>query len=216
MLALLTILVDSWPERARRFARRVLLGAFVTSLLLALGTSGAIVSERLSGGNVRLALLTDCVVLVLAVVAMSLTARARSVFFGTAGDASVAPVRLRISLVLLVQLLGAAIGVAIVHLVLRKLVNVPTWFRECPAQFVNDAVAVCGALLAVWACARRRLVLGSLVAMFLLLLAYGATASHWHWDHPALSFSMSTQELVAAQVIATATGLLSFRRFQNG
>jgi hypothetical protein len=34
-------------------------------------------------------------------------------------------------------------------------------------------------------------------------------------DHPALSFNVSIQELVAAQVIATATVLPSFRRFQT-
>ncbi len=215
MLALLTVLVDSWPERARRFARRMLVAAFVTGLLLAIATSGAIVGERLTGGSVRLALLADSIVLAIAVLAMALVSRSGLVLFGSVVDSVERLARLRLGLVVLMQALGAAIGIAIVHLLLRRLVNVPCWFSERPAQFVNDAVAICGALLSIWACAQRRLALIALGAMFLLLLAYGATASRWHLDHPALTFTASIQELVAAQVIATATGLLSFRGFQS-
>jgi hypothetical protein len=84
---------------------------------------------------------------------------------------------------------------------------------EQPPQFVNDAVAALGTLAAVRAFASRSVSPYMLIVMFGLLLGYRITGQLWHVDRAPHLFQASIQELVAAQVIAAATGLLAFRRF---
>jgi len=183
--------------------------------LLSITTSAGVVAERLLGGNIQAALSVDVIVLGVAILAMTLTSRPLSTFFGNAEDARWL-VRLRSGLVLLPQLIGVLSGVALVHLSLRYSgFSALKWMSERPAQFVNDGVAALGTLAAVWACASKPLRMCLLLEMLGLLLLYHATGQHWHADHAPHAFRASIQELVAAQVIAAATGLLAFRRFSS-
>jgi hypothetical protein len=105
-------------------------------------------------------------------------------------------------------------GIALVHLLLKfSRFSALRWMSEQPAQFVNDGVAALGTLAAVWACASKPVRTSLLLEMFGLLLLYRATGHLWHVDHAPRVFRTSIQELVAAQVIAAATGLLAFRKF---
>jgi len=203
---------SEFVKRARRFARRSLGLAYCCGLLLAGTTSAGVVAERLLGGSIHAALSVDVIVLGVAILAMTFTSRPLVTSFGDADAHAVA--RLRSSVVLLPQLLGVLCGIALVHLALRySCFSALWWMSERPAQFVNDGVAALGTLTAVWACASRPLRMCLLLEMVGLLLLYRATGQHWHVDRAPRVFQASIQELVAAQVIAAATGLLAFRKF---
>jgi hypothetical protein len=205
-------------DRATRFATRSVLLAFCCGFLLATSVSAGVVSERLRAGSVRTALIVDLVVLVAGVLATTLTSRPLNVLFEDTPNDGKAPTitRLRPSIIVVSQVVGTACGITLVHLVLeRSNVRALSWMCECPPQFVNDAVATLGTLAAVWSCAFRRLRMDLLIATLAILLLYGFTRHHWHVDHSPFRFEMTIQELVIAQVIATATGLLAFRRFSS-
>ncbi len=109
------------------------------------------------------------------------------------------------------QVLGAAVGIALVHATLRReVVGAMPWLSERPAQLVNDVVAVSGLLALVWASASR-LDTRIFVIALLVMTAYRATASAWHLDHAPHGFQTTIQELVVAQFVAAAIGLLVFR-----
>ncbi len=203
----------SIAERAHRFAMRSVALAYCCGLLLSLTTSAGVVAERLLGGNIQAALSADVIVLGVAIVAVTLTSRPLVTFFGDTSDASWL-VRLRARVLIGPQLLGVVSGVALVHISLRYSgFSALQWMSERPAQFVNDAVAALGTLAAVWACASKPVRTYLLLEMFGLLLLYRATGHLWHLDRAPHVFRASIQELVAAQVIAAATGLLAFRKF---
>lgn len=205
-------------ERAARFATRSLVLAFCCGFLLATSVSAGVVSERLRAGSVRTALVVDLVVLVAGILATTLTSRPLNVLFEDVSNDDSAPriVRLRPSILVVSQIVGTACGVTLVHFVLeRSHASALSWMCECPPQFVNDAVATLGTLAAVWSCAFRRLRMDLLIATLGVLLLYGFTRQHWHVDRSPFRFEMTIQELVVAQVVATATGLLAFRRFSS-
>ena len=163
-------------------------------------------------GDLRYAAFECLGLLVLGVVALALTASPLSVSFGD--TQSGARERLRPLFILGAQVSGALCGVALIHLLLRAS-GLPalSWMSSSPAELVNDAIAVGGALTAVWACSSRELRLDWLWAMLCVLLLYRHTTPLWHLDHPPQLFRATVQELVAAQFIALTTGLLAFRRF---
>lgn len=211
-----------YPEiepRAARFAQRSLALAFASGLGLGLVISSGLIAERLEAGSFRAALPIDVAVLLASVAVLSLTSRPLKLRFvevsgaGRLGE----PVRLRPALVLLLQAAGGAVGAALAHALLWQS-HAPAlgWMCEHAPQLMNDAVAISGVLAAIWACASRRLVVPCLAAMLTLLLWYGKTRSHWHVDRAPFAFELTIQELVVAQVLAVASGLLAFRRFSLG
>lgn len=204
--------------REARFAKRSLTLAFFCGLLLACVISAGVIGERLRAGSVRTALLVDVIVLFAGILATTLTARPLNVRFEELRDGGEAPLvtRLRPSVILALQIAGIACGITLAHIVLKRShVSALAWMCECPPQFVNDAIASLGTLAAVWACASRRIRMDLLIVMFGVLLLYGLTRRHWHVDRAPFGFEMPIQELVVAQVVATATGLLAFRRFSS-
>lgn len=204
--------------REARFARRSLAIAFSCGLLLACVVSAGIIGERLRAGSVRTALLVDVIVLLAGISATMLTARPLNMRFEELRDDGKAPLvtRLRPSVVLILQVVGVTCGITLTHLVLRQShATALSWMCECAPQFVNDVIASLGTLAAVWACASRRIRMDLLVATLGVLLLYGLTRRYWHVDRAPFRFEMPIQELVVAQVIATATGLLAFRRFSS-
>ena len=180
---------------------------------MAVTVSAGIVCERLLGGNVHAALVVDVLVLFAGVIAASLTSRPLNVTLAAVSFTG-AVTRLRSTVIVVPQLLGIACGIGMVHLALKHSGGQALgWMSECPAQFVNDAVAAVGTLVASWVCASRPLRWGLLIQMLGMLLLYGATRQHWHVDRAPFPFQTSIQDLVVAQVIAASTGLLAFRRF---
>jgi len=184
------ILLDVAPLRSLSTT----LAAFIGGAALALVTSGSLVEERLSRGSGGVAMIANAFVTLAAVALVSFVRE-----------------RTPSAQVLVPQAVGAAVGVAAVHLVLRaELLPTPSWLSERPAQLMNDAVAVFSVLLVAWACARRldlRLLVGALLAV----TAYRMTGRHWHLDDAPLGFRFRVQDLVCAQLAATAFALALYR-----
>lgn len=168
-------------------------GAAVGSgLLLALITSGGILGERISGGDVLVALGVNVLVTSVSILVLLVTLERRR------------------GLSFLAQGAGAVLGIALVHLLvhLRLTAELP-WLSERPAQLVNDATAVAATLILVWACAKQ-LDARVLIGAFLLVTAYRATAGHWHLDRAPGGFELTVQQLVVIQFAASAFGMLLF------
>ena len=199
-------------EKKRSYARRALRVSFIVGWLLGAGASASVVGERLSLGDVRWSGAALALVLALSIVALALTAWPLSLSF--VDVESGAREQLKPFAILAAQVAGAFCGIGSIHAILRASGPAAlSWMSKAPAELVNDAVAVAGLLTAVWACSKRQLRVDWLLAMLCLLLLYRETTPHWHLDHAPRAFQATVQELVAAQFIAVATGLLAFRRF---
>ncbi len=178
-------------------------------LLLALATSGGIAEERVTRGAFDVALIANAITTVVSLAAVVLMARRGRGSFARGSR----PVQ---ALALLgPQLLGAVAGIALVHVLLHReaLATLP-WLSERPAQFVNDAVAICSVLALVWASAAG-LDTRLLVLAFLGVTAYRMTSSIWHVDDAPGGFHTSVQECVVAQFVAAALALGVFRAARN-
>ena len=80
---------------------------------------------------------------------------------------------------------------------------------ERPAQLVNDAVAVFAPLAIIWASSRRPPSTLALAATLLVVIAYHATGSAWHFDGGR--FEHTVQDLVTAQLGASTVGVTTLR-----
>jgi hypothetical protein len=170
-------------------------------LLLALVTSGGLLGERLSVGSLRVTLAINALVTCVAILVLVLTEK----HAGAHGAAGFLPLAL-----------GAALGIALVHLALRAgIVDGAPWMSERPAQFVNDAVLV-AALLGVVCASLRDFQPGVLVAALFLLTAYRMTAALWHLDVAPHGFTIPVQDSVVADVVAAAFALPVYRVATNG
>jgi hypothetical protein len=188
--------------------------AFAAGLLLGLATSGGIAGERITRGAFSVALLANAAATFAALLAMLPTMRRLLVSFAEISDSAGREIRIaRLGplAVLAPQLVGAACGIVLVHLMLRlEALPVFPWLSEKPAQLVNDAVAAFGLLALVWAAAEA-LNPKLLVLAFLGVTLYRASAPAWHLDHAPGGFQTSIQELVVAQFVAAALALAVFR-----
>lgn len=202
MVAVQTIDEERWI----RFARRSMAIAFCAGLLLAIGSSGAIVVGRTLGGTPRFAFASSVLVSGVCSLIFGITLRSHyaTLIFGAA------IARLRAVVLLGPQLAGAALGIAFTHLLLR-LVGHASWLAEGPQQFVNDAVASIGLALMMRAWGCRSLCLGALAIGLGILVMYSMTSSLWHLDQPPIPFEVGVQQLVVTQVLCGAVALLVTR-----
>ncbi|MDB4946694.1 MAG: hypothetical protein JWP97_6228 [Labilithrix sp.] len=181
------------PGLTTRFAHRA--AALGSGFVLGLATSGGIAFERISEGATLVALGVNALLTGVAVMVLLLTSRR-----------SAAPGRST----LVGQAIGAAAGVALVHLVVRqRFVPEVPWLSEGPLQLVNDATSVLATLILIWACARG-LDARVFVLALLLVTAYRITQVRWHLDHAPHGFQTTVQQLVVMQFAASSLGLLLF------
>ena len=170
--------------------------AFSVGLVLALAVSGGIAGERVTLGRLGIALVANAAATTAAILA-----------------ARTSLPRAHPLTVLVPQVLGAVVGVVLVHLLVRRAAaQAFPWLSESPAQLVNDAVAVSGLLALAWACARDldlRVLLGAL----LVVTAYRLTSQMWHLDRAPGGFHATVQDLVVAELFAAALALGLFRAF---
>lgn len=190
--------------------RRLGVLAFATGLLLALATSGGILGERLSEGSVQVGLLVDVAVTAMSILALVVTVQPIALTLGLRSQ-SPGQRRMFASAVAILQVLGAALGIAIVHAAVRGgWVGTLPWLSERPGQIVNDSVAVFAILAVVWAGARN-LDARPLVLALVVVSLYLATSGRWHLDRPPHGFAATVQQLVVAQFIAVAFAMAVFR-----
>ncbi|MGO9829067.1 MAG: aquaporin [Myxococcaceae bacterium] len=154
-----------------------------TALLLAAVVGSGIMAERLSGGNVALALLANAIATGGALLALILAFGPISgAHFNpavTLADASVGGLAWReVPVYLLAQLLGALAGVGLAHGMFGlPLFTASTHVRAGAAQLLSEAVATFGLLAVIWGCARQRPNVVPLAVAAYITAAYWFTSS---------------------------------------
>jgi glycerol uptake facilitator-like aquaporin len=169
------------------FARRLVSEAVGTALLLAAVVGSGIMGERLSGGNVAIALLANALATGAMLVALILT-------FGPISGAHFNPVVTladawqrgiawrHVPAYITVQFIGAFSGVATAHLMFGEPIFAASHHvRSGPSQVFSEFVATFGLVAVIWGCVRLR----SSVVPF----AVGAYITGAYWFTSSTSFA---------------------------
>ena len=209
-------------------ARRLVAEALGTALLLAAVVGSGIMGERLSGGNVAIALLANTVATGAALVALILT-------LGPVSGAHLNPaVTLAEALhealpwraaamYIAVQLAGAFAGVASAHLMFGEaLFTSSVHIRSGGAQMFSEFVATFGLLSVICGCSRFRPSAVPFAVGAYITSAYWFTAST-SFANPAVTLARSATNtfagirpadapgFIAAQLLGAAAATLLFR-----
>jgi glycerol uptake facilitator-like aquaporin len=169
------------------FARRVVSEGVGTALLLASVVGSGIMGERLSGGNVGIALLANTLATGAMLVALILTFGPISgAHFNpavTLADAWQRGIAWRhVPAYISVQIIGAFIGVAAAHVMFGEPIFAASrHIRSGPAQIFSEFIATFGLLAVIWGCVRLR---SSAVAF-----AVGAYITGAYWFTASTSFA---------------------------
>lgn len=144
------------------FARRLVAEALGTALLLAAVVGSGIMGERLSGGNVAIALLANTLATGAMLVALILTFGPISgAHFNpavTLADAWQRGIAWRhVPGYVTAQIIGGFMGVATAHLMFGEPVfEISRHVRAGPAQIFSEFVATFGLVAVIWGCVRLR------------------------------------------------------------
>jgi glycerol uptake facilitator-like aquaporin len=194
--------------------RRVIAEFTGTLFLLAAIVGSGIMGERLSGGNVALALLVNTIATGSALVAIILA-------FGPISGAHLNPA---VTLAdawqggiswretpayILAQLAGAFAGVVTAHLMFGvSLFSVSTHVRSGPAQIFSEFVATFGLLAVIWGCVRQRPSAVPYAVGAYITAAYWFTAST-SFANPAVTLARSVTNTFAGICPADVAGFVA-------
>ncbi len=208
--------------------RRLVAEAIGTAMLLAAVVGSGIMGDRLSGGNVAIALLANTVATAAALVALILTFGSISgAHFNPAvsvADASQGGLNWRdVPAYVAAQLIGAVLGVWTAHLMFgERLFMLSLHARSGPAQLVSEFVATFGLLSVIWGCSRRRPDTVPFAVAAYIAAAYWFTAST-SFANPAVTVARALTDtfagirpvdvpgFVVAQLAGAAAATLLFR-----
>ena len=195
-------------------ARRAVAEALGTALLLAAVVGSGIMGDRLSGGNVAIALLANTIATGAALVALILTFGPISgAHFNpavTLADASQGGLAWReVPAYLTAQVLGAFAGVAAAHFMFSEPVfSASRHVRAGSAQIFSEFIATFGLFSVIWGCARLR---SATVVPF----AVGAyiTAAYWFtastsFANPAVTLARAASDTFSGIRPADAPGFI--------
>jgi glycerol uptake facilitator-like aquaporin len=200
-----------------------------TAFLLATVIGSGIMGERLSSGNVAIALLANTLATGAALVALILTFGPISgAHFNpavTLADASQGGVQWReVPVYIAAQVSGAFLGVAVSHLMFSEpLLSVSNQPRRGAAQMFSEFVATFGLLSVIWGVTRRRSEAAPFAVGAYITAAYWFTAST-SFANPAVTLARAFSNTFAgirpadapgfilAQLIGAITATLLFRR----
>jgi glycerol uptake facilitator-like aquaporin len=209
-------------------ARRAAAEALGTAFLLAVVIGSGIMGERLSGGNVAIALLANTLATGAGLMTLILTfGPVSGAHFNpavTLADASQGGLRWReVPVYIAAQIVGALSGVAAAHLMFGEpIFSASRHVRAGGAQLFSEFVATFGLLTVIWGCSRRR----SEVVPF----AVGAyiTAAYWFtsstsFANPAVTLARAASDtfagvrpvdapgFIVAQLLGAAAATVLFR-----
>jgi glycerol uptake facilitator-like aquaporin len=195
---------------------------------LATVVGSGIMGERLSAGNVAVALLANTLATGAGLVALILT-------FGptsgahlnpavTLADATQGGLRWRdVPVYVIAQILGAFVGVATAHVMFGEAVfSASTHVRAGVGQLVGEFVATFGLLAVIWGCARRRASAVPFAVGAYITAAYWFTSST-SFANPAVTLAraasdtfagirpMDAPAFVVAQLLGAAAATATFR-----
>lgn len=182
--------------------KRSVCEAVGTALLLAAVVGSGIMAERLSGGNVALALLANTIATGAALLAIILT-------FGSISGAHLNPaVSLadawqgglkwrEVPAYVSAQIVGAVAGVALANAMFEKpLLFASHHARHGPALLLSEFVATFGLLAVIWGCARYRASATPVAVAAYIVAAYWFTAST-SFANPAVTIARSLSDTFA-------------------
>src|SRR5215468_6136954 len=185
------------PDVSRSFARRLVAEGVGTALLLAAVVGSGIMGDRLSSGNIAIALLANTVATGAALVALILT-------FGPISGAHFNPVVsfadashgglpwTAAVLYAVAQSAGAVVGRALADAMFGE--RIYAWSGHaragCP-QALSEGVATFGLMSVIWGCARRRPGAVPFAVGAYIMAAYWFTAST-SFANPAVTIARST------------------------
>jgi glycerol uptake facilitator-like aquaporin len=199
-----------------------------TAMLLAAVVGSGIMGERLSGGNVAIALLANTLATGAALVALILTFGPISgAHFNpavTLADASQGGLAWReVPAYVIAQIAGAFAGVATAHLMFGlRLYSASRHVRAGGAQIFSEFIATFGLLAVVWSCVRFRSQAVPFAVAAYITAAYWFTAST-SFANPAVTLARSLTDtfvgirpvdspgFIIAQLAGAAAATLLFR-----
>lgn len=194
-------------------ARRVVAEALGTALLLAAIVGSGIMAERLSGGQIALALLANTIATGAALVALILTFGPLSgAHFNpavTLADASQGGVGWRVvPWYVVAQVVGAFVGVAAAHQMFDlPLFEASRHARSGASQMFSEFVATFGLLAVILGCARRRSEWVPFAVAAYITAAYWFTAST-SFANPAVTLARACTDTFAGIRPADAPGFV--------
>jgi glycerol uptake facilitator-like aquaporin len=209
-------------------SRRLVAELVGTALLLMAIVGSGIMAERLSGGNVALALLANTIAtgaaLVALIIAFGPISGAHFNPAVTVADASQGGLRWsEVVPYVVAQIAGGVAGVVIAHAMFGEpLLSLSRHARAGPGQLLAEAVATFGLLCVIWSCARRRSALAPYAIAAYIVAAYWFTAST-SFANPAVTIARSLTDtfagirpadvpgFIAAQAVGAAAATLLFR-----
>jgi glycerol uptake facilitator-like aquaporin len=196
--------VDSNEDTRFSIARRIATEAVATGLLLAMVVGSGIMGDRLSGGNVAIALLANTIATGAGLVALILT-------FGQISGAQMNPAVTiaaafrgqlpwaEVPGYVAAQIAGAFAGVAAAHFMFGEPIYTFSLHARAGApQLVSEAIATFGLLAIIWGCSRAR---PTAVAF-----AVGAYITAAYWFTSSTSFANPVVTL-ARSVTNTFAGI---------
>jgi glycerol uptake facilitator-like aquaporin len=209
-------------------SRRMAAEAIGTAFLLATVVGSGIMAERLSGGNVAIALLANTLATGAGLVALILTFGPISgAHFNpavTLADAAVGGIAWRdVTPYLAAQLVGAFGGVATAHVMFSEaLFSASQHVRSGPAQLVSEFVATFGLLSVIWGVSRRHGHYTPFAVGAYITAAYWFTAST-SFANPAVTLARAASDtfagirpvdapgFIVAQLVGAAAATALFR-----
>jgi glycerol uptake facilitator-like aquaporin len=194
-------------------ARRVVAELLGTALLLAVVVGSGIMAERLSGGNVAIALLANTLATGAGLVALILTFGPISgAHFNpavTLADAAIGGIPWRlVAFYVPAQVAGAFLGVVAAHFMFElPYITASTHVRAGPAQLFSELVATFGLLSVIWGVARRKSEMVPFAVGAYITAAYWFTAST-SFANPAVTLARAATNTFAGIRPADAPGFI--------
>ncbi len=183
-------------------SRRLVAEAIGTGMLLAAVVGSGIMADRLSGGNVAVALLANSLATGAALVALILAFGPISgAHFNpavTVADASQGGLAWRqVPGYIAAQIAGAVIGVWAAHAMFQeRIFMLSLRERSGPAQMFSEFVAAFGLLSVIWRCSRRRSAAVPFAVAAYITAAYWFTAST-SFANPAVTVARALSDTFA-------------------